>query len=267
MTVSDVEVSGGAFRVRVASFGGGPPLLYLHGFDGFPGEAPYLMHLAQTHTVILPEHPGFGQSTGIEQIDDILDITLYYRTLIETLGHDRVDVVGHSLGGMFAAELAAICPQVVDHLVLVAPFGLWLDATPIPDLFYLGPAQLQRATWHDPEGEAAQKAMSQLAGVDQTSALEAIITRSGNLSAAGKFLWPIPDRGLSKRLPLISAPTLVVVGESDKLITRPYGEAFAKSIPTASLAVIANAGHTPMAEQPDDFFRHVDPFLNHAASE
>jgi len=222
------------------------------------------MQLAKSHRVIVPEHPGFGNSTGIDQIDGILDITLYHRTLVETLGFDRVDVVGHSLGGMFAAELAAICPSIVNRLVLVAPFGLWLDEAPIPDLFYLGPAQLQRATWHDPESEAAQKAMSQLGGVNGQSAGEAIITRAGNLSAAGKFLWPVPDRGLAKRLPLIKAPTLVVTGESDKLISPPYGEAFASRIPGARLVTIPMAGHLPMAEQPDAFFGHVTAFLDPA---
>jgi pimeloyl-ACP methyl ester carboxylesterase len=264
MSVTNISVSEGAFHVRAATIGEGRPLLFLHGFEGFPGEAPYIMRLAESRRVIVPEHPGFGESTGFEHIDDILDITLYYRTLIETLGFDRVDVVGHSLGGMFAAELAAICPAVVDRLVLVAPFGLWLDEAPIPDLFYLGPAQLQRATWHDPESEAAQKAMSQMGDVDKQSAAEAIITRSGNLSAAGKFLWPVPDRGLAKRLPLIKAPTLVVTGESDKLISPPYGKAFASRIPGAQLVTIPEAGHVPMAEQPDDFFRHVTSFLNPA---
>ena len=264
MSVTDISVAGGAFYVQVADIGEGRPLLYLHGFDGFPGEAPYIMRLAKSHRVIVPEHPGFGKSTGIEHIDDILDITLYYRNLIETLGFDRVDVVGHSLGGMFAAELAAICPSIVDRLVLVAPFGLWLDEAPIPDLFYLGPAQLQRATWHNPECEAAQQAMSQLGGLNERSAGEAIITRAGNLSTAGKFLWPVPDRGLAKRLPLIKAPTLVVTGESDKLISAPYGEAFVSKIPGARLVSIPMAGHVPMAEQPGAFFGHVTPFLNPA---
>jgi pimeloyl-ACP methyl ester carboxylesterase len=262
MTMTDIRVFDAGFRVQVATLGQGRPLLYLHGYDGFPGEAPYIARLAKSHQVIVPEHPGFGSSTGIDQIDGILDIALYYRTLIEQMGFDRVDVMGHSLGGMFAAELAAICPSVVDRLVLVAPFGLWLDEAPIPDLFYLGPMQLQRATWHNPEGAAAQQALSQLGGGDKQSAGEAIITRAGNLSAAGKFLWPIPDRGLARRLPLIKAPTLVVTGESDRLISAPYGEAFASKIPGARLVTIAEAGHVPMAEQPDAFFEHVGAFLD-----
>jgi pimeloyl-ACP methyl ester carboxylesterase len=264
MSATEISIAGETFCVQLADIGEGRPLLYLHGYDGFPGEASYIKRFATSHRVIVPEHPGFGKSTGIEHIDDILGMTLYYRTLIESLGFERVDVVGHSLGGMFAAELAAICPSVVDRLVLVAPFGLWLDDAPIPDLFYLGPAQLQRATWHDPEGEAAQTAMSQLGGVNKQSAGEAIITRAGNLSAAGKFLWPLPDRGLAKRLPLIKAQTLVVTGESDRLISAPYGEAFASRIPGARLVSIPMAGHLPMAEQPDAFFGYVTPFLNPA---
>lgn len=261
MQMTDVALGDRTFRVRVLTMGEGDPLLYLHGFDGHPGEAPYIQKLAESHRVIVPELPGYGESTGIEQIDDILDITLYHRALIEAVGFEQVDVIGHSLGGMFAAELAAICPSVVRRLVLVAPFGLWLDEAPIPDLFYLGPSQLQRATWHDAESAASQQAMSRMGSANGTSAADAIITRSGNLAAAGKFLWPLPDRGLAKRLPLIKAPTLIVTGASDRLISAPYGEAFVGKIPGARLANISMAGHVPMAEQPEQFFNAVDAFL------
>jgi pimeloyl-ACP methyl ester carboxylesterase len=239
--------------------GEGAPLLYLHGFDGHPGDAPFLDALAKQHRVIAPEHPGFGDSTGGENLDDVLDVALYFRQLVAALGVQSVDVVGHSLGGMFAAEFAAICPQVVRRLVLVAPFGLWLDEAQIPDLFVMSPSQLQRATWHNPESSAAQDSMTRL--VNGKSGIAATVTRAGNLSAAGKFLWPIPDRGLRKRLPLISAPTLVVVGGSDRLIGVPYGEAFASRIPGARLAVVPEAGHQPMLEQPEAFQEVVTSFL------
>lgn len=258
-TMTSVPVANGDYQVRVWSAGEGRPLLYLHGFDGHPGDALFLQRLAAGHRVYAPEHPGFGDSTGIEQIDDVLDMVLFYRQLVEALGLQEADVVGHSLGGMFAAEFAAICPQHVRRLVLVAPFGLWLDEAQIPDLFVMSPGQLQRATWHDPESHASQQSLSQ--STNGVSGAAAAVRRAGNLSSAGKFLWPIPDRGLQKRLPLIKAPTLVVIGGSDRLIGRAYGEAFAARIPDAKLVTIEEAGHLPMLEQHDAFANAVEPFL------
>lgn len=259
MTISEISVANGDFRVRVWSEGNGPPLLYLHGFDGHPGDAPFLQRLAAHHTVYAPEHPGYGDSTGIEQIDDVFDMALFYRQLVETLGLENVDVIGHSLGGMFAAEFAALCPQLVRRLVLVAPFGLWLDEMPVPDLFVMSPSQLQRSIWHDPESHAAQQTLSPPS--NGRTGIAAVVMRATNLSAAGKFLWPIPDRGLRKRLPLIKARTLVVVGDSDRLIPPAYGAAFARLIPHAQVVTIEHAGHLPMVEQPDAFSIAVEPFL------
>ena len=260
MADSEVSVANGAFRVRVSSWGdGGVPLLYLHGYDGRVGEAGFLTRLAEKRRVIAPEHPGFGESLGIDQIDDIIDLALYYRRFIEALGLTRVDMVGHSLGGMFAAEIAALSPHLVRKLVLVAPFGLWLDDKQIPDLFIMSPSQLQRSTWHEPEGSIAQGVLSGLSGGQ--SAPAAIVTRAMNLSAAGKFLWPIPDRGLAKRLPLIKAPTQVIVGAADKLIEPAYGAAFAERVTGAQVDIVDNAGHLPMFEQEDEFVRLVEGFL------
>jgi pimeloyl-ACP methyl ester carboxylesterase len=258
-TMTALSLANGAFNVRVWSDGAGRPLLYLHGFDGHPGDAPFLQRLAERHRVIAPEAPGFGESSGIEQIDDILDLILFYRQLVKALGLGEVDLIGHSLGGMFAAEFAAICPQCVRRLVLVSPFGLWLEEAEIPDFLAMSAGQLTRATWHDPESAAAQAA--QRSATNGTSPIVAAVQRASNLSAAGKFLWPIPDRGLRKRLPLIAAPALVLRGASDKLIPAPYGEAFAGLIPNARLLTIADAGHTPQAEQCDAFLSAIEPFL------
>jgi pimeloyl-ACP methyl ester carboxylesterase len=213
-----IQVAGGAYRVRTWRSGTGPALLFLHGFEGPLSDDAPLERLATRHTVIAPEHPGFGESSGFDHIDDMLDMVLYYRQFIEEAVGEPADLIGQSLGGMFAAELAAICPQLVKRLVLVTPFGLWLDDAPIPDLFVMSPSQLQRSMWNDPESHIAQHALSN-AG-NGKSGPAAVVARAMNLSAAGKFLWPIPDRGLRKRLPLIKSPTLIIVGGSDRLVPR-----------------------------------------------
>lgn len=249
-------VIGGRTAVRVWEAGAGAPVLYLHGFDGHPGEAPFLVRLAETRRVIAPEHPGYGESGGAEENDDVLAMVLHYRQLIEQLAPGPVDVVGHSLGGMFAAELAAICPQVVRRLVLVSPFGLWLDATQIPDPFSLNEEALAKLTWADP----ARRPSAKTNGTGN-SVIEAALARTTNLSMASRFLWPIPDRGLARRIGIIRAPSLVLRGEQDRLIPEAYGGAFASAIPGAKVQLIPDAGHYPMAEQPQAFLDAVTAFI------
>lgn len=245
--------------VRLWESGAGAPLVYLHAEDGHPGEAAFLQRLAAGRRVVAPEHPGFGESGGFEQIDDMLDMTCYYRRVLETLEVGRVDLVGHALGGMMAAEIAALCPWLVRKLVLVAPYGLWLDGDPLPDRFVMSPDQLRAAKWADPE--SAESEPLQPAGLHDDAQTAAMLLSVQNLGSSTKFLWPIPDRGLHKRLPLIEAPSLIVMGERDGLIPPVYGEAFARAIPDAWAEVIAETGHLPMVEQPDAFFEVVEAFL------
>jgi pimeloyl-ACP methyl ester carboxylesterase len=246
----------GAAEVRVWSGGTGAPLLYLHGFEQHPGAAPFLVALGEQFAVRAPEAPGFGQSTGLEEMHDLLDMSLHNRALVEAWGRGPVDVVGHSLGGMFAAELAVIAPHLVRRLVLVDPFGLWLDDTPLPDPFTQSPDALAKLKWHDP-ANAAKEPTAFDAATDNKATFRTI-----NLSATTKFLWPLPDRGLSRRARYIAAPTLIVHGESDGLIPVRYSEELAKLIPGASFKRIRNAGHYPMVEQEAAFNDAVETFLS-----
>ena len=140
-TESIVELQGGKFKTRVLTAGSGAPLLFLHGAGGLFWD-PFLDGLAATHRVIAPEHPGFGQSQGLEHVRDVWDLVLYYNELLDELGVARASVLGHSFGGMVAAELAANNPERVDKLVLIAPIGLWIDEHPVPDISGIPPDQL-----------------------------------------------------------------------------------------------------------------------------
>jgi len=248
----------GAFDVRVWSAGSGSPLLYLHGHEQHPGAAAFLTGLARTHEVRAPEHPGYGDSTGFEELHDVIDVALYYRRLIESWNKGPVDVVGHSLGGMFAAELAALSPHLIRGLVLVSPYGLWLDDHPLPDPFALSSKDLEKAKWHDPD-KAPMPEPSAFDGDGNAGALA--IFRAQNLGTATKFMWPIPDHGLKRRLPYIQAPTLIVHGDADRLVPKAYAEAFARLIPKAKIVTIRNAGHLPMIEAEDEFISTVNDFL------
>ena len=244
------------FDVRVWTGGDGPTLVYLHGFEQHPGDAPFLDDLAATRRVVAPEHPGFGASAGFERLSDLQDLILYYRAFLESLGPGPVDVIGHCLGGMFAAELAILAPERVRRLVLVAPYGLWLDEAPLPDPFVMGPPALAAAKWADPANAALETSAYDAAGGDSPFEF-----RTMNLTAASKFMWPIPDRGLARRLPYLSTPTLVMHGEADGLVHTAYEAAWSAAAPSVRSARIAGAGHLPMFEARDDFIALVEDFL------
>lgn len=247
----------GTFEMDVWTEGTGHPLLYLHGYERHPGGASFLRRLAEHRTVHAPELPGYGASTGFEHFHDVLDVALYLRELVESWDVERIDVVGHSLGGMFAAELAAIAPQLVEKLVLVNAFGLWLDAEPTLDPF--GPAdEVRAAKWH--AGPPEREPTNFVPVPDDPAA--PILHAAQNLGTATKFMWPIAERGLRRRLPLIDAPTLVVHGTSDGLLPVSYAEEFVRLVPRAELALIEQAGHYPMVEQEDRFVAVVETFLD-----
>jgi len=253
MKVAKETISG--TEVRVWRGGEGAPLLYLHGFEGHPGGAPFLQKLSERFELCAPEAPGFGQSGGLEEMHDLLDLSLHNRAVVEAWGRGPVSVVGHSLGGMFAAEMAVIAPHVVRKLVLVDPFGLWLDDAPLLDPFTQPSDALAKLKWHDPANGAKEPTAFD-AATDNKATFRTI-----NLSAATKFLWPLPDRGLSRRAKHITAPTLIVHGESDGLIPARYSDELAKLIPGAKVKRIRDAGHYPMVEQEAAFLDAVETFL------
>jgi len=235
----------GTFDIELWEEGEGAALLYLHGYERHPGGAGFLTRLAEDRRVLAPEQPGYGRSTGFENFTDVIDVALYYRELLESLGVSDVDVVGHSLGGMFAAELAAIAPQLVRRLVLVNPFGIWLDDEPTLDPF--GPAaEVKAAKWH---GEAPKVEPTNFVP-DPDDPHAAILFSAQNLGSATKFMWPIADRGLRRRLPLIDAPTLVVHGTEDRMIPAGNAQFIAGRIAGAELRLLPDAGHFYPTEEP-----------------
>ena len=259
MIESLVSIRNGAFQTFVRIEGEGDPLLFLHSAGGLQGWPPFLESLARSFRVIAPDHPGFGRSEGLEHLDDVVDLALYYTEFIAAMGLDQPYLLGHSLGGMIAAEVAAIAPEVASKLVLIAPLGLWLDDHPVMDFFAATPEEMATAIFHDP-GSAIATAMLMLPS-DPEAHLEAVLERTKNLSAAGKFLWPLPDRGLKKRIHRIAAPTLLLWGASDRLVPPIYGEAFLKRIQRARLTLFTGASHMLPFEKNDELVEVVTDFL------
>jgi pimeloyl-ACP methyl ester carboxylesterase len=259
MNVRKIETKRGV-NVRVFEAGSGAPLVFMHGAGGLFADNPFLDKLAERYHVFAPEFPAYGESTGEELLEDMLDFALHGWDVIATLGLTKPSVVGHSMGGMIAAEMACLAPNDLAKLVLVAPAGLWIPEHPIPDIFSFLPHEFAQYLFHDrAQGEALLTGGLDLQNPEALK--EFYIANSKRMSMAGKILFPIPNRRLSKRLYRLTAPTLLVWGKSDKLIPPMYADYWKKAIPQAQLTMIDNAAHMPPYEQPEAFVAAVTKFL------
>jgi len=247
MEEKTVAVRGGDFQTQVLEAGTGDPLLFLHGSTDLQPN-PFLDALAARYRVVAPRHPGYGKSTGSEQLLDIHDLIYYYLDFLDAEGLRGLPLIGHSLGAMFAAELAAVQPDRFSKLVLIAPFGLWNPEYPVADFFAMTPRQLAPAMYYDAESPAAAAAAAVPSESD--GYIHFMVERAKSMATAAKYLWPIPNRGLAKRLHRVSAPTLLVWGESDAVSPPRYARDFQAAIAGATVATIPNAAHMPQVEQP-----------------
>ena len=259
MKMRTIETRRGA-RCRVLEGGQGAPLVFLHGTGGLFRDNPFLDQLAARYHVFAPELPCYGESTGEELLEDMLDFTLHGWDVVTALGLERPHLVGHSMGGMIAAEMACIAPRDLGKLALVGATGLWIDAHPIPDLFTLLPFELAEILFHDP----AQGTALLTGGVDfgdMEALKEFYIANSRRMAMAGKLLFPVPNRRVSKRLYRLTAQTLVLWGERDKLMPPVYALRWGALIPHATVVRIEGAGHMLPYEQPETFVAALDRFL------
>jgi pimeloyl-ACP methyl ester carboxylesterase len=255
------KIGGERFEVEMQVFGSGAPLLFLHGAGGLIGIDPFLEELGKDFKVVAPHLPGYGESSGGELIEDVVDACLFYHQLMDDLGIETAHVVGHSMGGMLAAELAALDVHRIGKLVLVCPAGFWLEQFPLPDPFAMDLSVLAAHLFHDPKSPMSQ--MFSTIPTDPQQLADMYVERTKRLTQASRFLWPIPERGLKKRAWRIAAPTLVVWGESDRLIPPIYADEFTSRIRNSLSVVIEQAGHMVMYEQPQAFVNTVRDFLKY----
>ncbi len=236
-------------EIHVLEGGSGPDLVFLHSAGGLAPDDRFLLQLAERYTVHAPLLPGYGDSPESGEIRDMLDVTLLTFDVLAALGLSRPLLVGHSLGGMIAAEMAAVCPNEVDRLCLVAPAGLWLDAHPAPDIFAMLPRDLPPLLFDDVAlGEQLMTANVDIK--DPKFLIPFLVTNARQLGMAGKLLFPIPERGLKDRIHRIKAKTVLVWGDSDHVFPAPYAQAWKAAIGGAELVSVPDAGHMATAEQP-----------------
>ena len=246
-TTTTVEING--FSSRVWTKGSGPKIGFLAGFGGLPRWIPFLDALARERTVIVPSLPGFpGGERGHTVLDTHLDWVLAARQLLSKAGLDGADLVGSSAGGSLAAEIAAIWPQSVRRLALIAPWGLFDEADPMTDPWAQRAPEMPALLCADPARWKALKAEP-----EGQNSPEWPIEQVRAAEAAARIFWPLGNTKLEKRLPLIGAPTLLLWGEQDRIVPRSYADKFAHAIPgRTEIRVIAGAGHLAELDRPDE---------------
>lgn len=248
-------------KMHVKVGGSGPPLLYFHPAAGLIWD-PFVDRLAEHYTVYAPEYPGTSPEDPreIHKVGSLWQLVLIYEEVIRRLGFGEAPVaVGQSFGGMMACELAASYPNIFRKLVALDPVGLWRDDAPVANWIAAPPEELPGLLFHDPEGEAAQAMLAMPEDPEATVKAQAGLVWA--LGCTGKFVWPIPDRGLGDRLHRIEAPTLIVWGKEDKLNPVVYAEEFGSRITGSRVEVIEGSGHIPQVEQMETTYKLVSEFL------
>jgi pimeloyl-ACP methyl ester carboxylesterase len=248
-------------RLRFAIRGSGPALVYLHPAGGLFWDE-FLARLTQHYTVYAPIFPGTSpdDTFAIHELDDIFDVVLAYEQALRSLGLENVPVVGQSFGGMLAAELSACFPKLFSKVALLDPAGLWNEAHPWSlDFISAPPEQLPGLLFKDPAAAGPRSMFPPPSGPEE--ALEQAVAGIWTFGCMAKFLWPVPDRGLRKRLHRVTAPTLIMWGEDDRLIPVAYAEEFGRLIPHSRVEVVPDCGHIPQVERTDHTYATVMHFL------
>jgi len=243
-------------------------LLLIHGINPISPNAPFVTGLARTHYVVAPSHPGFGASPLPPDFDTMYDLTNLYLDVLDNLPGDNVAVAGFGFGGWIAAELAVAGHPRLQRLILVDPVGIKIggrEDRDIVHMFNTNPIELNQKAWHDPEsrlpgiyGLGWQATISD----DMTDA--EMITLARNWDSLCLFAWRphMFNPQLKHWLHRINTPTLVLWGESDRIVTPDYGRHYAGLIPGAIFETIPQAGHHPELEQPAAFINSVERFLS-----
>jgi len=237
------EVTIGGVKTVYLTAGSGEPLLFLHGggtFHGFEFAKPW----AEKFKVLLPYHPGFGESGDDPGLSSIQDYVMHYIELLDHLGLDKVNLVGFSLGGWLAASFATQHARRIKKLVLVAPAGLRIKEAPTVDLFRIPGDKIPEMLVYD--FEVIKPHLPTGFDVDFT------VERFREITTVARVAWErMHDPKLPRWLHRVNVPTMLVYGEDDRIVPAAQGPYWAKLIPGATVKTFPKAGHLVLDEKPE----------------
>jgi pimeloyl-ACP methyl ester carboxylesterase len=241
-------------RIRLMRGGAGSPLVVLHGATG-ANWLPFMQKLAQKFDVIGPEHPGFGESDTPDWLDTIHDLAYFHLDLLEELKLSGVHLVGLSLGGWVAAELAVRSTTRLASLTLAGAAGLSVAGVEQMDPFLRSDEQRLRDFFFD-QSKADAVVARALRPEYEDMALK-------NRTTVAKLTWQprSHDPHLAKWLHRIDVPTLLIWGDHDRMFPKEHALAYQQLIPGAKVVIIPECGHVPQLEKPDVFAAEIEAFL------
>lgn len=246
----------GEVSLELLTAGDGPPLLFLHGGDYFTQQREFFDKLARHWRVLVPRHPGFGNSERPEEFRTVHDLAYLYLDLLECRDIAKATLVGSSFGGWIALEMCVRCLERIDRLVLIDSVGVKFggrEERDIADIYALASAELLRRSFFDPRHMAPDYA--RLSDDELTS-----VARDRQATALYAWRPYMHNPGLRQWLHRVRVPTLVVWGENDGIVTQDYGQELCRSLPNAQFEAIREAGHYPQIERPDEVADAIDRF-------
>jgi pimeloyl-ACP methyl ester carboxylesterase len=242
---SRVEVDGCGINLRRG--GSGQPLLFLHGASGAPVILPFMEKLAERFDVLVPEHPGYGRSDEPGWLENIHDVAYFYLDFLKQLDLRDVTLVGNSMGGWMAMEIAVRDTSRLKSVVLASPAGISAPGVQPADIFLMPDEQLVRSLFHDPQLAEARLAVP--------ATPEAVDIALKNKHTTARLAWEprLHDPHLPKWLHRIDVPVKIIWGREDRILPVQFLEHFRKLMPKAQTYVIEGAGHLPHVEKADEF--------------
>ncbi len=257
MTSRNIRTDGhGTVPLTFSERGEGRPFLLLHGGGGPLTVAGFadLLAAERPARVVTPTHPGFAGTPRPDSLTSVGGLAAAYTALLAELGIAGITVVGNSIGGWIAAEMALLDASRIGNLVLVDAVGIEVPGHPVVDFFSLAPRQVAELSYHDPERF----------GIDPTKLPpEALEAMAGNRATLAIYAGTsMGDSGLAERLAEVTTPTLVLWGDSDRIADADYGRAYAEAIPGARFQLLPNTGHLPQIETPGQLLDAIWAFAD-----